>query len=214
MNLTFFDQAYWWDVIFTLVLVVCVTVSYRRGAFRALSGIAGTVGGVILGNLYQDDLAPHLEPLLRPVMQWMAQKADLSHVTGLQEGSVLSDLVAQSSVLTDKMSELYHGLMEALAQALTASLAPIVAFLLIFAVTKLFLQLLCALLDWDIPIISGLNRMAGGLLGAVAGCVTVVALCWAVMRFAPAENLGLLSQPCLLESFTGGFLAPLFPPTI
>ena len=73
-------------MIFALVLVVCVTLSYRRGAFRALSGIAGTVGGVILGNLYQDDLAPHLEPLLRPVMQWMAQKADISHVTGLQEG--------------------------------------------------------------------------------------------------------------------------------
>lgn len=214
MNLTFFDQAYWWDVIFALVLIVCVAVSYNRGAFRALSGIAGTIGGVILGNLYQDDLAPHLEPLLRPVLQSLAQKADLSQVSGLQEGSILSDLVAQSSALTDKMGELYQALMETLASTLTTSLAPIVAFLLIFAVTKLFLQLLCALLDWDIPILSGLNRMAGGLLGAVAGCVTIVVLCWAVMRFAPAENLGLLSRPCLLESFTGGFLAPLFPPTL
>lgn len=214
MNLTFFDQAYWWDVIFALIFVVCVTVSYRRGAFRALSGILGTIGGVILGNLYQDDLAPFLEPLLRPVVQALARKADLSHVTGLQEGSLLSDLVSQSSALTDKMGELYQSLMEALAQALTASLAPIVAFLLIFAVTKLFLQLLCALLDWDIPILSGLNRMAGGLLGALAGCVTILGLYWAVMRFAPAEDLGLLSQPCLLDSVTGGFLAGLFVPTL
>lgn len=214
MNLTFFDQAYWWDVIFALVLILCVTVSYHRGAFRALSGIAGTIGGVILGNLYQDDLAPYLEPLLRPAMQSLAQKADLSQVSGLQEGSVLSDLVAQSSVLTDKVGQLYQGLMAALAQALTASLAPIVAFLLIFLLTKLALLLVCALLDWDIPILSGLNRMAGGLLGAVAGCITIVVLCWAVMRFAPAENLGLLSQPCLLESFTGGLLAPLFPSTL
>lgn len=214
MNLTFFDQAYWWDVIFTLVLIACVMISYNRGAFRALSGIAGTVGGVLLGNRYQGDLAPHLEPLLKPILQSLAQKADLTQITGLQEGSILSDLVAQSSALTDKMGELYQALMASLAQALTDSLAPIVAFLLIFLTTKLFLQLLCALLDWDIPILSGLNRMAGGLLGAVAGCITVLVLCWAVMRFAPAENLGLLSQPCLLKSFTGGFLAPLFVPTI
>lgn len=214
MNLTVFDQAYWWDVIFALVLIVCMTVSYHRGAFRALSGIAGTIGGVILGNLYQDELAPHLEPLLRPVLQTLAQKADLSQVSGLREGSVLSDLVAQSSALTDKVGQLYEALMEALAQALTASLAPILAFLIIFLITKLALQLLCALLDWDIPILSGLNRMAGGLLGAVAGCVTILVLCWAVMRFAPAENLGLLSQPCLLDSFTGGLLAPLFSPTL
>lgn len=214
MNLTFFDQAYWWDVIFALVFAACVIISYRRGAFRALSGIAGTIGGVILGNLYQDDLAPYLEPLLRPVLQGLAQKADLSHVTGLQEGSLLSDLVAQSSALTDKMSELYQVLMETLAQALTASLTPIVAFLLIFLATKLALLLVCALLDWDIPILSGLNRMAGGLLGMLAGCITILVLCWAVMRFAPAENLGLLSRPCLLESFIGGFLAPLFVPTL
>lgn len=214
MNLTFFDQAYWWDVIFTLVLIACVMISYNRGAFRALSGIAGTVGGVLLGNRHQGDLAPHLEPLLKPILQSLAQKADLTQITGLQEGSILSDLVAQSSALTDKMGELYQALMASLAQALTDSLAPIVAFLLIFLTTKLFLQLLCALLDWDIPILSGLNRMAGGLLGAVAGCITILVLCWAVMRFAPAENLGLLSQPCLLKSFTGGFLAPLFVPTI
>ena len=214
MNLTFFDQAYWWDVIFALLFIVCTTVSYRRGAFRAFSGLLGTVGGVILGNRYQDELAPHLEPLLRPLMQSLAQKADLSQVTGLQEGSLLSDLVAQSSALTDKMGELYLTLMDRLAQALTVSLAPIVAWVLIFAVTKLFLQLLCAMLDWDIPFFSGLNRMAGGLLGAVAGCVTILVLCWAVMRFAPAENLGLLSQPCLLESFTVGFLAPFFVPTL
>jgi len=214
MNLTFFDQAYWWDVIFALVLVACVMISYHRGAFRALSGLAGTVAGVILGNRYQSALSPYLEPILKPLLQSLAQKADLSQVNGLQEGSLLSDLVEQSSALTDKMGQLYEALMESLAQALTDSLAPIVAFLLIFLATKLALLLVCALLDWDIPLLSGLNRMAGGLLGAVAGCVTVLVLCWAVMRFAPAENLGLLSQPCLLNSFTGGFLVRLFFSTI
>ena len=63
-------------------------------------------------------------------------------------------------------------------------------------------------------LLSGLNRMAGGLFGMVAGCVTILGLYWAVMRFAPTENLGLLSRPCLLQSFTGGFLSRLFVPTL
>ena len=141
---------------------------------------------------------------------------DTSIPSGATQGSMSALGYSQSWTMGSgaAVGELYLTLMDRLAQALTASLAPIVAWVLIFAVTKLFLQLLCAMLDWDIPFFSGLNRMAGGLLGAVAGCVTIVVLCWAVMRFAPAENLGLLSQPCLLESFTGGFLAPFFVPTL
>ncbi len=214
MNLSFLSHPHWWDVIFLLVLVLCVKVSAHRGAFRALSGIAGTLMGLILGNRYQDELAPHLEPVLQPVVEFLAKKADLSQVTGLQEGSVISDLVAQSAVFTEKVGELYTAAMEALSQALTASLAPIFAFLLIFLASKLALQLICALLDWDIPILSGLNRMAGGLLGVLAGMVTILALCWAVMRFAPVENLGLLSQPCLQQSFVGSLLCPLFTTTL
>ena len=68
----------------------------------------------------------------------------------------------------------------------------------------------------------GAANLLGYLIGALAaapladrlGAVRVLVLCWAVMRFAPAENLGLLSRPCLLESFIGGVLAPLFVPTL
>ena len=172
MNLTFFDRAFWWDVLFAAVLLLCIRGAAKRGAFRALSGLAGTLLGVFFGNLFQGDLAPYLEPLLQPVMRSLAQKADLAAVTGLQQGSVLSDLV-QEGALADKMSALYETLLESLADVLTASLAPILAFFLIFAATKLALRLVCALLDWDIPLLSGLNRMAGGGLyhhpGAVLG---------------------------------------------
>ena len=47
---------------------------------------------------------------------------------------------------------------------------------------------------------------------AVSVLLVILVLCWAVMRFAPTENVGLLSQPCLLDSFLGGLLGPLFLP--
>lgn len=210
MNLTFLDQALWWDVIFVAILLFCIWSTARRGAFRAVSGLAGTVLGLILGNHFQDGLAVFIEPVLRPAMEALAKKADLTQVTGLQAGSVLSDLALQSQQFTEKAGELYEAFLTRLSETLTVSLAPILSFLIIFFLTKLALHLVCGLLDLDLPLLSGLNRMAGGILGAVAGAAVVLALCWAVIRFAPAENVGLLSLHCLSQSNLGQLLVPLF----
>ena len=82
MNLTFFDQAYWWDVLFAAILLFCTWGAAKRGAFQAVSGIAGTLLGIILGNHFQGGLAVFIEPALRPMMESLAQKADLTRVTG------------------------------------------------------------------------------------------------------------------------------------
>lgn len=210
MNLTFLDQALWWDVIFAAILLFCIWSTAKRGAFRAVSGLAGTVLGLILGNHFQDGLAVFIEPVLRPVMEALAKKADLTQFTGLQEGSVLSQLAQQSQQFTEKAGQLYEQFLASLSETLTVSLAPILSFLIIFSLTKLALHLVCGLLELDLPLLSGLNRLAGGMLGAVAGAAVVLALCWAVIRFAPAENVGLLSLHCLRQSKLGQLLVPLF----
>ncbi len=214
MNLTFLSHPLWWDVIFLIILFLCIKFSADRGAFRAISGMAGTFLGVILGNRYQDALAPYLEPVLRPVLEKLTEGADLSGLTGLQEGSALSVLAEQAAQLPEQVGALYLSLMTSLAEVLTVSLAPIFAFMIIFLISKAVLQLLCGLLDLDIPVLSGINHFAGGLLGAITGVLTVLAICWAVMRFAPAENMGLFSQPCLQQSFIGSLLAPMFATTL
>lgn len=210
MNFTFLDRPLTWDLLFLLILAVCITAAYKRGAIRAVSGIAGTILGVVFGTAFHEGLSQIIEPMLRPVILDMAQKADLSRVGGLEEGSVLSDLVAQSGQLQDKLAQLYQRLMEQLALRLSQHLAPIISFLLLFFLIKLVIWLLCRLFDLDIPFLSRLNRLAGGLLGAVSGGLIILALCWAVMSFAPQEELGFLSRPCLMGSLIGGRLAPLF----
>ncbi len=213
MNLSFFSRAFWWDLLFVLILTVCIHSAARRGAFRALAGLAGTLAGFVLGNVFQGKLAPLLEPALRPAVDSLVQKADLSQLANVEEGSLFSGLATQGA-LADKMSALYQSLMEQVGELITTALAPVAAFFLIFIATKLAIRLLCLLLDLDIPLLSGLNRAAGAILGAAAGCVTIVIVCWAVMRFAPVEPLGLLSQECLRQSLIGGLLAPLFTPKI
>lgn len=206
----FLDQPFVWDLLFLLIFLLCIVLSAKRGGFEAISGIAGTALGVIVGRKFQLPLAVKLQPLLEPKLLALAQKADLTQVGGLQEGSALTELIQQSTAVTDKVSELYTSLIAAIAKQLSENLASILAFLLLFFAVKLAVRLVCLLLKLDIPILSGLNRTAGGILGAVSGLLLILALCWAVMQFAPEGDLSLLSRGCLQESLIGGFFTRLF----
>ena len=210
MDLTFFDQPWMWDVIFVLVLGLCIWGGARRGAVRAVSGIAGTVLGVVLARIFMDPLAQLLEPMIRPSLLRLTEKLDLTQVTGLRPGTQLAALVEEGSALTDKVGELYQDLLRRLAELLSQSLAPILAFILIFVLAKLLIWMLCRLFDLEIPILSGLNRTAGGILGALSGVLLILALSWAVLSFAPQDEVGLLSRGCFARSFAGGFLSSLF----
>lgn len=206
----FLDQPFVWDLLFLLIFLLCIALSAKRGGFEAISGIAGTALGVIVGRKFQLPLAVKLQPLLEPKLFALAQKTDLTQVGGLQEGSALTELIQQSTAVTDKVSELYTSLIAAIAKQLSENLASILAFLLLFFAVKLAVRLVCLLLKLDIPILSGLNRTAGGILGAVSGLLLILALCWAVMQFAPEGDLSLLSRGCLQESLIGGFFTRLF----
>ena len=206
----FLDQPFVWDLLFLLIFLLCIALSAKRGGFEAISGIAGTALGVIVGRKFQLPLAVKLQPLLEPKLLALAQKTDLTQVGGLQEGSALTELIQQSTAVTDKVSELYTSLIAAIAKQLSENLASILAFLLLFFAVKLAVRLVCLLLKLDIPILSGLNRTAGGSLGAVSGLLLILALCWAVMQFAPEGDLSLLSRGCLQESLIGGFFTRLF----
>lgn len=206
----FLDQPFVWDLLFLLIFLLCIVLSAKRGGFEAISGIAGTALGVIVGRKFQLPLAVKLQPLLEPKLLALAQKTDLTQVGGLQEGSALTELIQQSTAVTDKVSELYTSLIAAIAKQLSENLASILAFLLLFFAVKLAVRLVCLLLKLDIPILSGLNRTAGGILGAVSGLLLILALCWAVMQFAPEGDLSLLSRGCLQESLIGGFFTRLF----
>lgn len=206
----FLDQPFVWDLLFLLIFLLCIALSAKRGGFEAISGIAGTALGVIVGRKFQLPLAVKLQPLLEPKLFVLAQKTDLTQVNGLQEGSALTELIQQSTAVTDKVSELYTSLIAAIAKQLSENLASILAFLLLFFAVKLAVRLVCLLLKLDIPILSGLNRTAGGILGAVSGLLLILALCWAVMQFAPEGDLSLLSRGCLQESLIGGFFTRLF----
>lgn len=210
MNLTFLDNAHIWDAIFLVIMLICIAISAKRGAAKAVSGVAGTVLGFMIGSVFQGGLAPFVERAIHPMMLSLAGKLDLSSVTGVREGSVISQITEESSMLSDKLSDAYQSLLVRLADTLSSRFAPILAFLALFLLTKLAVFLTVLVLDWDVPVLSDLNRFVGGLLGAASGLLIILALCWAIMRFAPADNVGLLDQLRLQQSYVGGLIVSLF----
>ena len=89
-------------------------------------------------------------------------------------------------------------------QALAEQLAPVITFVVLFLVIQLAVRIVCSLLSLDLPILRSVNKLGGALLGAVTGLCMVAVLCWGIMRFSPAEEIGFLNQPALLESRIGG----------
>ena len=74
----------------------------------------------------------------------------------------------------------------------------------LLVVIQLAVRIVCSLLSLDLPILRSVNKLGGALLGAVTGLCMVAVLCWGIMRFSPAEEVGFLNQPALLESRIGG----------
>ncbi len=191
-------------------MVVMFVNTAKRGAFKAVSGIVGTLGGLILGMRLSERFAPKVEAVISPILRGAVEKADLPQLAD----NVMSSPAYQS---VREFAELYLGtsssetainLTNALAEHLAATLAPVVTFIAIFIAVKAVVTIVCNVLSIDWPILGTLNHMAGAVLGAVSGIVLVFALCWGILNFAPEETIGNnLSCQALRESHIGGIVA-------
>lgn len=97
-----------------------------------------------------------------------------------------------------------------LTDALVDKISPILTFIALFILIKIAITLVTKLLSLDLPVIGTLNRLAGGLIGAIGGIIIVVVLCLGVFSFGSDEPYGPTSRPMLYESYIGGFVGNVF----
>lgn len=213
--MTIHPEGFVYDAIFIAIFAFCVVFAARRGAFRAIAGIAGTGAGVVLGTMLQEELAPKIAVWLQPLALKLTSGDTLPKLTlrienlGLpEELQPLLDAAKNAAAGAEEAAR--AALAEKVASFLCDKAAPVLAFILIFFLTKLAVYLLCAVFSMDIPVISGLNRGLGALLGAVSGLFILLALTWGIRRFAPDFGIPLLSREALESSLIGGFFFRLF----
>ena len=217
------------------IIALAVALCAKRGLFRFIAGIAGTVFGYIGARYLTGSVAELFCPLVRQpffklfskvnvqqALSELAQKA-ADGITDIQAG-------LQNSDLPEKTADIIQGVIEYMGTSvgdiaqmessgnMAASMAdyaaeavtPVLTFILIFIAIKLLVTVICRLFSADIPVIREINALGGAMLGLVSGVLTVALLCWGVMHFAPSESVGFLSRQTLSESIIGGFFATLF----
>ncbi|MBQ2866586.1 MAG: CvpA family protein [Clostridia bacterium] len=223
------------DLILLAIMVLSVAICAKRGLFKSISGIAGTVLGYIGGRLLSVKVAGLFVGFVRPLfydlfsgikvqqaLTELAQKA----AAGLND--IRLDLTG--SGLNENTAELVNGVLDymgataadfsqmessgtlaaSLSDAASNAVAPVVAFILVFIVIKLAVSLVCSLLSADIPVIRDVDALGGVMLGLISGVITVTLLCWGVLVFAPEESVGFLSRQTMEQSIIGGFFATVF----
>ncbi|MBR5902753.1 MAG: CvpA family protein [Clostridia bacterium] len=226
-------------MIFLGIMVLSVAICAKRGLFRSIGGIAGTIlgyaGARYLSGSVADVFCPYVrQPFFKlfsgvkvqQALSELAQKAS----QGITDMQVNLHGSLQGAGLDEKTSLMIDGVVEymgasvsdlaqmetsadmaaSLADAAAQAVSPVIAFILIFIVIKFAVSLVCRLLSSDIPVIRDVDALGGVMLGLVSGVLMITLLCWGVMLFAPEETVGFLSRQTLHESYIGGFFATLF----
>lgn len=215
----------WIDLALIAIFVLCVVIGARRGALRAVAGLVSSVVGLVGAIKLSPAISPVIAKIIAPFLAGTVKKAALSAgVDGILSSPVAHDTYAgfvklfealklpnaSADALFQSAADTSEKLSRAAGDALAARIAPILAFLAVFVALQLAVRVLASLLSHDgIPVLSSLNRMLGGLLGALTGAVVVLVLCWGALTYAPAEDIGLLNRHTLEQSRIGGALAEL-----
>ena len=203
------------DAAFAVIFVVSVIIATKCGAFKAISGIAGTLAGLVGGLLFQGRIAPHIESFLTPVVEKTIGSWDFSKFMELSS-ETLAKLPEELTQIIAAWEQSNGGQIPAeLVTALTGEIVPrlaaILSFLAIFLCVKLVVVVVLRIFNDSIPVFRTLSHGLGAVLGAVSGLLIILVLCWAVLNYAPAdEAAGLINQQSLRESYIGQVICPFF----
>lgn len=232
------------DLLFAAILLGMYAYGKRRGAFRVIAGLFGTIAAWIGTLILRPMVLPMVVGILNPwATRAVTSAAEAAGLLPIFEATCelsagAGQAAAAMASLSDKLAALglpeqmtalaqslgitasLQGLLDTvsgivsplqlLAEAMVAKIAPGLTFFLLFIGLKLALAVAVQVLSLDWPILRGLNRMAGGLIGLAGGAVLVLVVCAGIFRYGSPEPTGLTSQPLLLQSYVGGFLASLF----
>lgn len=181
-----------------LIFLVCMIVGYTRGFIKIVASLGATVATIVLATF----LSPYVSGVLLktvPIEEMMQEKCMEILMSNQEEGVTISDDVENSRdaqffmIENAKLPEVFQQLLsknnnpeiyktlgvttfsEYIGSYLARLIADIVSFLLtLIVVTIVVRTILCTIgFIGKLPVIGGINRIAGGILGIGTGLIVV-----------------------------------------
>jgi len=212
----------WIDIGAIVILLASTAIGAGFGAFRAISGLAGSLLGAIGAFKLQAVVTPVAASLLTPVVRSAVESAaEAQGLDNILENQLTQDLMglfrqlaeglgltgAAGDAVAQSAQSAGARIIDAITNGIVGQIAPTVAFLVLFLLIKAAVSLVLRLLSIeDLPIISTINKLGGAALGLASGLLIVFILCWGLLRFGADAPVGPIHQRDVLESRVGAII--------
>lgn len=196
------------DIIIIAVLVLALVIGVKRGLLGAIAGIVSVVAAFFGAALSASFLTPVVEQWLQPILMQKlekrmqgAQTADGEAMLGLLgfDGRSLTDMLQN---VTDRIRETGEAMLSAVAGSVAHSIAYALVYLASFIVLLIVFRLLCKLIDkLELPVVSQLDSVGGGILGLIEGALLVFVAVWAMQKFNWLLTPEMIADSTILKFF-------------
>lgn len=196
------------DIIIIALLLLALIIGVRRGLLGAVAGIVSVAAAFFGAALSASFLTPTVEQWLQPLLMQKlekgmqgAQSADGETLLGLLgfDGQGLREML---QTVTDRIRETGEAMLSAVAGSVAHSVAYALTYLASFIVLLIACRLLCRLLEKvELPVISQLDSVAGGILGLLEGALLVFVAVWAMQKFHWLLTPEMIADSTILKFF-------------
>ena len=210
------------DFILATVLILFIWLGARRGFILTLCSLAAVIVALVGANLIADALAPKAAQAIQPrleqsIQESLEQKAlEVSAQDGLGVAEALAalrekgglyewaaDSLADALKSTPGVSESIAHQAAVAATAGAEQLARGIIFSIAFLLVLVIWTILSHALDLvsKLPVLDGINRTLGGVLGAVKGLVILYIAAWVLCDLTGKIPPETVQQTYLLSFF-------------
>lgn len=215
------------DLILVLIFVSFVLNGRRRGFVNAILTLVATVISIFAAyefsspvaqwvdetfiknaavNLIADIISANIGSGTQAVVDAIPSYiAEAAKAGGISLSEIIADL--GSSVDAVQVAEQIYG---AAHNAVVMPVLTVIAFLVVYAVINFVLSFAVRAISkvFKLPILKGLNKLFGGLLGAFKGAVAVVILCTVLVavKFILPEDFALAVDESVIANFAADII--------
>lgn len=209
------------DIVAVAVLIICFFIYSRKGLLTGIVSLVGTTLAILLAFFLAKQVSPTVfDNFFRTNLEEKTATAIAEQsAVNLEQllSGVLPDFIVKPIVekfgqtIDFGSTHVANQIVDQVIQPLVVPVITIIVFFLVFALSRVVLGLVGAFLTNvnRIPVLGGVNKTMGGVVGILIGCLYVflfVAAVWALnMVYGPDSSLTDFSQ----GSYIFRLLAPL-----
>ncbi len=183
------------DIAFAAVIIIAFAAGYHRGLVKSVWRIAALIITIILVTAFNGPAADYLSGTKLPdiINTKISQSASIPHGGGVDISDVLNlpeFLKPQIDSAAQGAQNVAASVNDAAAAALTSVFITIITSICLFIIIRLLLSVIYLIISAvaKLPVIKGVNKLTGGILGVINAVFIVFLLLGLTSLFAPADS--------------------------